>query len=198
MWPSCGTPESSRPATDPYRYVVTYRMIILNGGSSSGKSSIARALQESLPDPWLALGVDDLIDASPTWLTDGGDGLGFGADGSVTAGADFKALNKAWDAGIVTMAREGARIILDEVFLRGGESQREWLKLLAGLPVLWVGVRCPAEVAEAREASRGDRIAGMAAMQADTVHVGMAYDVVVDTSATSAVDAAAQIAAALN
>lgn len=173
-------------------------MIILNGGSSSGKSSIARVLQESLPDPWLALGIDDLIDAGPAWLANGGDGLGFGADGSVTSGAAFTAINRAWDAGIVTMAREGARIILDEVFLRGGEAQREWLKLLAGLPVLWVGVHCPAEVAEAREAGRGDRIPGMAALQADTVHMGMAYDVVVDTSATSAIDAAAQIAAALN
>lgn len=42
------------------------RVIVLNGGSSSGKSSLARALQEVLPEPWLRLGVDDLIDAMPT------------------------------------------------------------------------------------------------------------------------------------
>lgn len=177
---------------------VTYRMIILNGGSSSGKSSIARALQESLTDPWLTLGIDDLIDAGPSWLLNGGDGLGFGADGSVTSGAGFSAVNRAWDAGLVAMAREGARIIVDEVFLRGGEAQLEWLTLLAGLPVLWVGVHCPAEVAEAREAARGDRIPGMATLQAQTVHKGMTYDVVVDSSAMTPQRAAAEIAAALS
>ncbi|GIG66976.1 chloramphenicol phosphotransferase CPT family protein [Phytomonospora endophytica] len=178
---------------------MTYRLIILNGGSSSGKSSLARALQESLSDPWLLLGVDDLIDAGPSWLLDGGDGdgLAFGADGSVQPGAGFAALNRAWDAGLVTMAREGARVIVDEVFLHGGESQRAWLKLLAGLPALWVGVHCPVDVVARREAARGDRIPGMAAKQAETVHIGMNYDVVVDTSTLTPADAAARIAAAL-
>lgn len=177
---------------------VTYRMIILNGGSSSGKSSIARALQETLTeDPWLTLGVDDLIDAGPSWLLQGGDGLGFGEDGSVTSGAGFTAVNRAWDAGLVAMAREGARIIVDEVFLRGGQSQKEWQTLLAGLPTLWVGVHCPAEVVEEREAARGDRIPGMAALQAEAVHKGMTYDVVVDSSTLTPQEAAARIAAAL-
>lgn len=33
------------------------QVIVLNGGSSSGKSSIARSLQELLPDAWLSLSV---------------------------------------------------------------------------------------------------------------------------------------------
>jgi chloramphenicol 3-O phosphotransferase len=40
-------------------------LIVLNGGSSSGKSGIVRCLQEILPDPWLAFGVDSFIDAMP-------------------------------------------------------------------------------------------------------------------------------------
>jgi chloramphenicol 3-O phosphotransferase len=40
-------------------------MIILNGGSSSGKSGIARCLQAMLADPWLAFGVDSFVDALP-------------------------------------------------------------------------------------------------------------------------------------
>lgn len=43
----------------------TAQVIVLNGGSSSGKSSIARCLQELLPDPWLTLGADTLVDALP-------------------------------------------------------------------------------------------------------------------------------------
>lgn len=36
-------------------------VVVLNGGSSSGKSSIARCLQDQLASTWMALGVDDLI-----------------------------------------------------------------------------------------------------------------------------------------
>jgi chloramphenicol 3-O phosphotransferase len=39
-------------------------VIVLNGGSSSGKSSIARRRQDLLDQPWITLGVDDLLDAS--------------------------------------------------------------------------------------------------------------------------------------
>ncbi len=40
-------------------------VIVLNGVSSSGKSSIALCLQVVLPQPWLTLGIDDLIKAMP-------------------------------------------------------------------------------------------------------------------------------------
>lgn len=52
-------------------------VIVLNGGSSSGKSSIARHLQDLLDTPWVHLGVDDLIDAlSPPLVGDASPGLG--------------------------------------------------------------------------------------------------------------------------
>ena len=41
---------------------------MLNGGSSSGKSGIARCLQAILPDPWLAFGTDNLVQALPMSL----------------------------------------------------------------------------------------------------------------------------------
>ena len=41
------------------------RVIVLNGGSSSGKSGIARCLQAVLPDPWLPFGTDTLVEALP-------------------------------------------------------------------------------------------------------------------------------------
>jgi chloramphenicol 3-O phosphotransferase len=44
---------------------VTTQVIVLNGGSSSGKSGIARCLQTVLPEPWLVFGVDTLIQAMP-------------------------------------------------------------------------------------------------------------------------------------
>ena len=41
------------------------QVIVLNGGSSSGKSSIARALQDVLPGRWLTFGTDVLAEALP-------------------------------------------------------------------------------------------------------------------------------------
>ena len=38
-----------------YCGAVTVQVIALNGGSSAGKSGIARCLQSLLPDPWLSL-----------------------------------------------------------------------------------------------------------------------------------------------
>ncbi|MEU9076167.1 chloramphenicol phosphotransferase CPT [Kitasatospora sp. NPDC048538] len=174
-------------------------MIVLNGGSSSGKSSIARLLQERLPDPWLHLGADTLVDALPARLRDGGEGIGGLADGdgTVGVGAAFAALDAAWTLGVAAMARAGARIVVDEVFLGGAASQQRWRAALDGLDVLWVGVRCEPAVAAAREAARGDRVPGMAAAQAESVHRGVSYDLLVDTSRTAPGDCAGLIAARL-
>ncbi len=76
------------------------QVIVLNGGSSSGKSAIARDLQAVLPEPWLSLSVDTLVDAMPARLTAGGDGIGFADDGGVAVGQDFMALQDAWIAGL--------------------------------------------------------------------------------------------------
>ena len=171
------------------------QVILLNGGSSSGKTGIARCLQAILADPWLALGVDDLVDALPPSLTSAGAGLGFGRGVEVTVGEGFRELEAAWMAGVATMARAGARIILDDVCLGGAASQERTRAQLAGVDVLWVGVRCAPAIAEAREIARGDRPIGMAAAQALIVHEGVAYDIEVDTGATEALECARAIAA---
>lgn len=165
-------------------------VIVLNGGSSSGKSGIARCLQAVLPDPWLVLGVDQLIQAMPPQPP----GLAFGTDGQVAVGPEFRALEAAWIAGVAAMARAGARIVVDEVFLGGAASQQRWRDALGGLPVLWVGVRCQPEIAAGREIARGDRVPGMAASQAGLVHQGVGYDLDVDTTHTEALDCARVIA----
>ncbi|MFE7564219.1 chloramphenicol phosphotransferase CPT family protein, partial [Kitasatospora sp. NPDC057500] len=207
-------------------------MIVLNGGSSSGKSSIARRLQEVLPDPWLTLGVDTLIAALPAALrgSDGGSGgaapgadgeagpgsgggpgvsadgpagpagagVGIGGleggDGTVSVGPAFAVLDAAWTLGVAAMARAGARIVVDEVFLGTTASQQRWREALDGLDVLWVGVRCAPEVAAARERARGDRVTGMAEAQAEAVHRGVRYDLEVDTAVHDAAACARLIA----
>jgi len=171
------------------------QVIILNGGSSSGKSSIARALQSVLDRPWLTFGADTLVEALPERLRSGGDGLVIGPDGEVTPGEDFRRLDEAWARGMAGCARAGAHLVIDEIFLGGPASQQRWRDALAGMDVLWVGVRCAPEVAAAREAARGDRVTGMARSQAESVHLGVSYDLEVDTSRTDAAACARTIAA---
>jgi chloramphenicol 3-O phosphotransferase len=171
------------------------QMIILNGGSSSGKSGIARCLQAVLEDPWLAFGVDSFVDALPARMQASDKGIVFAADGGVSVGPDFLALEAAWMDGIAAMARAGARIIIDDVFLGGTVSQQRWQKALAGLAVLWVGVRCDSAVAAGREVARGDRVQGMATSQAHVVHEGVAYDLEVDTTHAESLACAQVIAA---
>ncbi|NEB76974.1 chloramphenicol phosphotransferase CPT [Streptomyces sp. SID14478] len=167
-------------------------MIVLNGGSSSGKSGIARCLQSLLaPEPWLTLGTDTLVDAMPGT----GVGIAFGDDGSVSVGPEFRRVEAAWIAGVAAMARAGAHVVVDEVFLGGPASQERWRTALAGLDVLWAGVRCDPQVAAWRETARGNRVPGMAASQAESVHHGISYDVVVDTTRAEAMTCAREIAA---
>lgn len=168
--------------------------VVLNGGSSSGKSTLARALQDLLPEPWLTFSVDDFIEALPRRLTGDGDGISIGAGGEVDVGAAFMAQETLWMKGIGEMARSGAKIIIDDVFLGGDHSQGRWRTALAGVGVLWVGVRCAPEVAEARERARGDRTVGMARQQADLVHRNVTYDLEVDTGTRTPTEAATQIA----
>jgi chloramphenicol 3-O phosphotransferase len=170
-------------------------VIVLNGGSSSGKSGIARCLQAVLPDPWLAVGVDMLIQAMPQAMQASDAGIGFPAGGGVSVGPVFRALEDAWMAGVAAMTRAGARVIIDDAFLGGAASQRRWQRALAGLAVLWVAVRCDSAVAAGRELARGDRVTGMAGSQAELVHQGVACDLEVDTTHTEALACARTIAA---
>jgi chloramphenicol 3-O phosphotransferase len=58
---------------------VNVEVLVLNGGSSSGKSSIATCLQQQPEQTWLTLGVDELIRAlshGPTDTTAGAGGRG--------------------------------------------------------------------------------------------------------------------------
>lgn len=192
-------------------------MIVLNGTSSSGKTSIVACLQALLPSPFLAFSVDTFVAALPPEAdasaptdtvpidtapidtvrsVEARHGIAFGADGQVSVDARFRRLELAWYQGLAAIAAAGVGVILDEVFLGGAASQARLGGAMRAQTVLWVGVTCDLAVAEARETARADRVAGMAASQVDRVHAGVDYDLIVDTTATSALDCARLIAAA--
>jgi chloramphenicol 3-O phosphotransferase len=179
---------------------VGVHVIVLNGGSSSGKSTLATALQQRLEGMWLSLGVDDLIRAISHGPDDTGAGgsIEFGSDGSVMVHERLRQAEKAWYAGLAAIARTGAGLIVDEVFLDAGLTQARLEAAFEGLIVLWVGVQCQPGIAEAREARRGDRTRGMARDQAERVHEGVRYDVVVDTTERSSAECAEAVVAVLS
>lgn len=100
-------------------------VVVLNGGSSSGKSTIARALQAQLPIPFLTFSVDDLIEAMPRAMSEEDSaGIVFTADGGVVPGPEFRRLEVSWNPGLAAIAGSGTGVILDDVFLGAAASQQ--------------------------------------------------------------------------
>ena len=169
-------------------------VIVLNGASSSGKSSIALELQGLLPRSFLAFGVDTLVASLPPASPRHEPGIVFGSHGVVAVDDRFRKVEHAWYQGLAAIARDDVGVIIDEVFLGGRESQGRLRSALSGLRVVWVGVRCDLEVAVAREVARPERTQGMASSQAMIVHEGVQYDLQVDTTTNTALECATTIA----
>lgn len=107
-----------------------YDVIFLHGGSSSGKTGIARCLQALLPRPWLRTGVDVLLDTIPARLQGAEDGIRFRPDGGIEVGAAFRQLRHAWRAGVVATVCAGAPMIIDEVFCEAAPNNSNGSRLL--------------------------------------------------------------------
>lgn len=177
-------------------------IIILNGTSSAGKSTIAKILQDMLVEPYLHIGIDTFVFALPRrylnppfwyeiyeyiWPEAGStEGL------AIRAGVRGHQLMSAMHNAIAGMARSGFNVIVDHVLL-----DQQWLKecaeLFADYTALFVGVRCPLEVVEQRERNRRDRTLGQARAQYDVVHAHAIYDVEVDTALLSPEECAQRI-----
>ncbi len=180
------------------------RVIVLNGTSSSGKSTLTRALQARLDGPWLGVGIDTVVFALPGRYLDQplwsdvfryvpappGDAAPF----RIETGELGHRLVEGLHGMVATLAGAGLSVIVDHVLLEPG-----WLPdlaaRLAGFEVLFVGVRCPLEVVVERERSRRDRTLGQAAAHHDVVHRAGGYDLEVDTSILAPESAADAIAA---
>jgi chloramphenicol 3-O phosphotransferase len=158
-------------------------ILFLNGTSSSGKSSIAKALQSMIEQPCFHLCIDDYLRTLQPDLW----------DRQEIVQREWRQIIAGFHAAAAAIARVGNLVIVDDVL----EEEPPWvdnlLTLFEGLDVIFVGVHCPLEELERRERQRGDRKRGMARLQFDHVHATALYDVEVDTSELTTRECAARI-----
>jgi chloramphenicol 3-O phosphotransferase len=171
------------------------RVVILNGGASAGKTTLATGFRDqraAAGDFWLVVGIDDFLAKLPSaWKSTDGEGGAFAEVGirfettpdgpRVRVGAVGRQLLRAYLGAVVAAARMGLNVLVDEVVI-DKKSWDDWTNLLQGLDVVWVAVRCAPEVAEERNQVRGVRFPGIAAAQAVTSHENVTYDFEIDTT----------------
>jgi len=172
------------------------RVVVLNGGSSSGETALARRLQAVLDGTWVVLGVDLFLWMLPSRLFADPAGIAL-EDGVIARGDEYMRLYTAFQRAAATLAQNGVDVLVDDVFLDGADDQGRWTVALGDLAACWIGVRCDPDIAERREIARGDRVVGTARAQARAAHEGVRYDIEVDTGQTDVVRAAEAVAGLL-
>lgn len=160
------------------------RIIVINGASSSGKTSLASELLPLLPTAHFLMSVDDFN--------------AMRARRELT-GPELEVVLRRTRAGfhraVAAMAQAGNDVVVDLVL----SEEWRWLdcvRVFAGVDVLFVGVKCDLRELERRESTRADREPGLARRQWHRVHLHDDYDVVVETDKVSAREAARAIARA--
>lgn len=159
------------------------KVIILNGASSSGKTSILNNLQTLLDEPYLNAGIDKFIWMLPKRYLDRplwDDVLGLATEAGETGDRLFSSMHKV----IQLLSLQGMNVIADHVLVEP-RWMEECARLFASLPAYFIGIHCPLEVLIQREKERKDRTLGKAAAQFGLVHRHALYDLEVDTSKLS-------------
>ena len=170
-------------------------ILILNGTSSSGKTSLVRELQKRLDEPFLDAGLDRFIWMLPKRYLDRplwDDVLGLADQAGQTGHTLISGMHHA----MLGLALRGNSIVADHVLVEP-RWVAECAQLFAGLPAYLVGVQCALEILEQREVARKDRTLGQARKQFERVHAHGVYDFNVDTGVHSTEACAAQICAFL-
>jgi len=184
-------------------------IVLLNGTSSSGKTSIAHALQELMDEPFIHTGNGHFHAAFPQRFFVPSDGIapadaegfllvfagkaqtfetpegqrGF-AGGTLTEvriGPAGLRLHAGMYRAVVALASAGNNVVVDTA-IHDPRVLTMAVDALQDTGALFVAVRCPLAVAQAREAARGDRALGGAAAFAARIHAHGVYDLEVDTS----------------
>ena len=166
------------------------QLILLNGTSSAGKSSIVKCLQEKLQDPYLDMGLDKFLYMlphhhlkQPLWKE---------VWDHTSAGEVGNRLMSGMHHSIKSMIDRGNLVIADHVLI-----EKSWVAELADLfhdqSAYFIGVHCPLDIVVQRELDRKDRTLGSARAQHPIVHQYAHYDFSIDSSTMTPEKSADQI-----
>jgi chloramphenicol 3-O phosphotransferase len=171
------------------------QIVILNGTPRSGKSSIAAVIQQTFEGVWMNLGVDGFMRMTPE-RSRPGIGLRPGGERPDLESL-IVVLYRALYESIAAHSRLGLNVVVDVGHHDAYSVPRAILpqcaRLLCGLPVLFVGVRCPLDVVMERRratwgagASDDGSIPPPVRLWQEAVHTPGIYDLEVDTAVHSA------------
>src|SRR5262245_2473898 len=175
------------------------QIIILNGTPRSGKSSIVAVIQETFDGPWMNLGVDRFMQMTPARYQPG---IGLRPGGERQDLEPLvSTLYSAMYESIAAHSRLGLNVVVDvghhDAYAVPRGILPDCARRLSGLPVLFVGVRCPIEVVmERRRATWGvdhtadGSVPKPVSLWQQAVHTPGIYDLEVDTSVLSAEECA--------
>jgi len=146
----------------------TGKIIIINGPSSSGKTTLALAAQKQFDIPFLRFSFDLFLDNQVLPL-----------DQIRNGSFSWEAMRWSVFHGIhqclPALAKAGNNLIFDHII-----ESKSWLEDLlqsvSGLDVFFVGLHCSLPELERREAERGNRRSGEARTDFETVHNITSYD----------------------
>ena len=150
------------------------KIIFLNGASSSGKSTVAVALQEVLKEPFWHYSIDHVRDSKviPWARINGGE-------------FDWKEMREPFFEGfhrcLPALAIAGNNLLVEHIVETALWRDR-LLVLLRDFDVFFVGVHCPLPELERREQERGDRQIGEAKRDFETIHQLCQYDLEIDST----------------
>lgn len=160
------------------------QVVLLNGASSSGKTTIARQLLGDFATPWFHMGVDMFGAMRAEERT------------HQLEPSELREVLRRTRAGfhraVAGMAQAGNDIVMDHV-LSERWRLHDLLIVMQGVDVIFVGVHCSAADLTERERRRHDRVSGTAVGQSAQVHTHGLYDVEVDTSTATVEQCSAQI-----
>jgi len=185
------------------------KIIVLNGPSGSGKSSIQKEFQKlMMPNLWVKIGIDNLFDSPMPDITM--DNLSFWQSKNpirwveestdtdenkvitLFVGPQGERVACAMNSAIAAYAQNGCNVIVDYI-----AYDQKWLKDLkdkcSGFKSYYVAVEIPLEILEQREESRGTSPQGHARSHYWNVYGDQKYDVVVNSGNSSAKEIAFEL-----
>ena len=168
------------------------KIIILNGTSSAGKSTLARVLQDRVQEAFFVVMGDDYMEM-----------LGRSKYVDICDKA-YVQYNLVECYTAKALSDMGMNLIMDTLFLKCDTEKEEsvglseWVRLLHGYPVLFVHVSCPLEELRRRERERGDREIGQGESQISRLDPQDTYDIAVDNYVNTNEECADKIIELLN